>query len=202
MGFSIISTIAKYATGSLLSGFLITVSFLVLFFFIIRGWRKDAVFQPISFIVLGILCIIVFVNSTIICGAISIKSEVDDVQAFAESTIQQLRISTDSVVNVAESEEVVADVINKYPFIKNYIGSSEYAGLTASTLSGTICDSLRDYLNNVIWKILVVSIIVIALLTVIIIKTLTFPSRRGRRTPKSLSSPRRTPPTRVSRARR
>lgn len=202
MGFSIISTIAKYATGSLLSGFLIAVSFLVLFFFIIRGWRKDAVFQPISFIVLGILCIIVFVNSTIICGAISIKNEVDDVQAFAESTIQQLRISTDSVVNVAESEEVVADVINKYPVIKNYIGSSEYAGLTASTLPGAICDTFRDYLNNVIWKILVVSIIVIALLTVIIIKTLTFPSKRGGRTPKSLSSPRRTPPTRVSRARR
>lgn len=52
------SAILKYSIGSLLYGGLITVLFLSLFIFLIKGWYKDAVFKPVSYAVLGVLSLL------------------------------------------------------------------------------------------------------------------------------------------------
>ena len=115
-----ISAILKYSIGSLLYGGLITVIFLSLFIFLIKGWYKDAVFRPVSFIVLGVLSLIVLWNSTIICGALAMKSDISSIQALIENAIESSGLEGDTTVDLLLSNEIFQQVIDRHPILSYY----------------------------------------------------------------------------------
>lgn len=171
-----ITTILKYSIGSLLYGGLITVLFLALFIFLIKGWYKDAVFKPISFAILGILALIILWNSTIICGALAMKSDISSIYDLIENRIDSLGLSPTTTVDEALSNEIFQEVVERHPILKYYANYCDFSGWSVRQLPMEMCNTLKDYLNNVILKALLWSLGFVAVGAFIVIKTM------GRRT--------------------
>ncbi len=167
-----ISAILKYSIGSLIYGGLITVVFLALFIFLIKGWYKDAVFKPISFVVLGILAIVILWNSTIICGALSIKSDISSTQAMIENTIRSYGLDNSAVVDKIQSNEIFRDVANQHPILGYYADNCDFSGWSIAQLPTVMCNTLKDYLNKIILKALLWSLGFVVVGAIVVIKTM------------------------------
>lgn len=171
-----IFNILKYSIGSLFYGGLITVLFIALFVFLIKGWYKDAVFKPISFVVLGILSLIILWNSTIICGALAMKSDITSFQTMIESSIASLGLSLSAVADQEISNEVFKEVVDSHPILNYYANSCDFSGWHISELPSVMGDTLKSYLNGIILKSLLWSLGFVVVAAIIVIKTM------GRRT--------------------
>lgn len=172
-----ITIILKYSIGSLLYGGLITVLFLALFIFLIKGWYKDAVFKPISFVIFGILALIVLWNSTIICGALAMKSDISSIHDLIENRIESLRLSATTTVDEALSNEIFQEVVERHPILKYYANYCDFSGWSVGELPMEMCNTLKEYLNGIILKSLLWSLGFVAVGAIIVIKTM------GRRSP-------------------
>lgn len=172
-----LTAILKYSIGSLFYGGLITVLLLSLFIFLIKGWYKDAVFRPVSFVVLGILALIVLWNSTIICGALAMKSDIISIRTMLETTVESLGLDLDSVADTMLSSEIFQDVIASHPILGYYADYCEFSGWTLAELPAAMCGTLTDYLDGIILRRLLWSIGFVILAAVIVIKTMDRPSR-------------------------
>lgn len=157
--------------------------FLSLFLFFIKGWYKDAVFKPISFVVSGILGVIILWNSTLICGALSMKSDISSIQALIEDATASLGLHGNSMVDIAQSNDVLGQAIDSHPILEYYVNYCDFSGHTVAELPTVMCDTLTDYLNGVILKNLLWMLGFVTVGAVVVIKTMgrTY-SRSGVRT--------------------
>lgn len=171
-----IGAILKYSIGSLIYGGLITIAFLALFIFFIKGWYKDAVFRPISIVVLGILSLIVLWNSTIICGALAMKSDITSIQGMIENVIATAGLDRNVTVDLEGSNDIFRAVVDQHPILGYYADYCDFSGWRIAELPGVICETLKDYLNGIIVKALLWSLGFVIVGSVIVIKTM------GRRT--------------------
>lgn len=167
-----ISAILKYSIGSLLYGGLITVIFLSLFIFLIKGWYKDAVFRPVSFIVLGVLSLIVLWNSTIICGALAMKSDISSIQALIENAIESSGLDGDTTVDLLLSNEIFQQVIDRHPILSYYADNCDFTGWTVAQLPSVMCDTLKEYLNGIIIRSLLWAFCFVIAGAILVIKTM------------------------------
>lgn len=177
------SAILKYSIGSLLYGGLITVLFLSLFIFLIKGWYKDAVFKPVSYAVLGVLSLIIIWNSTIICGALAMKSDISSIQDMVENAIDSSGLDMSSTVSTFQSNEIFRDVLEEHPILYYYADSCDFSGHTITELPAVLCDTLRSYLNGIITGRLLWSLLFVVIAAIAVIKTMGRKSthRPGRR---------------------
>lgn len=188
-----ISAILKYSIGSLFYGGVITVIFLFLFIFLIKGWYKDAVFKPVSFVVLGVVALIVLWNSTIICGALAMKSDISAIQTLIENMIEATDLDADDVVDERQSNEIFQEVIERHPILSYYADYCDFSGWSVAQLPSAMCETLKDYLNGKILKCLLWSLGFVVVGAVVVIKTLgRGPGRRTATTRHSGRLPNRT----------
>lgn len=167
-----ISAILKYSIGSLLYGGFITVLFLSLFIFLIKGWYKDAVFKTVSFVVLGLLALVVLWNSTIICGALAMKSDISSIRIMIEEAVETLDFNPAMAVDSLQSNEVLREVTARHPILNYYTDSCDFSGWSAAQLPAAMCDTLNDYLNGIILKSLIWCLGFVVVGAVIVIKTM------------------------------
>lgn len=167
-----ISAILKYSIGSLLYGGVITALFLFLFIFLIKGWYKDAVFKPVSFVILAILALIILWNSTIICGALSMKSDISSIQTLIENTIETFGLDRTLTVDSIQSNVVFQEVLQQHPILNYYVDNCNFSGWSVAELPSTMCTALKDYLNGIIIKCLLWSLGFVVVGAIAAIKTL------------------------------
>lgn len=167
-----ISAILKYSIGSLMWGGLITVIFLSLYIFLIKGWYKDAVFRPVSFVVLGFLGVIILWNSTLICGALSMKSDIAAIHLLLDRATATLGLDGLERVDLQESNEVLQQAVDVHPILGYYANYCDFSGHTVAELPGVMCETLKDYLNKEILKCLLWTLGFVVVGSVIVIKTM------------------------------
>jgi len=167
-----ISAILKYSIGSLIYGGLITVIFLAIFIFLIKGWHKDAVFKPISLVALGVLALIIFFNSTIICGAQAMKSDISSIKSSVENIIESTGIKGNLEADSLQSNSFMQEVTDRYPIINSIANQCDISGSQVAQLPSTICDTLTDYLNGIIVKALLWTLAFVVIGTIVVIMTL------------------------------
>ena len=167
-----ISAILKYSIGSLAYGGLITVIFLSLFILLIKGWYKDAVFKPISFIVLGVLALIVLCNGTIFCGAQAMKSDISSVKASIENIIETSGLDVNTGVDSLQSNKIFQEAANRHPALNYYASHCDFSGRQLAGLPSAICDTLNGYLNGIIVKCLLWTLVFAVAGAIAVIKTL------------------------------
>ncbi|HIZ05752.1 MAG TPA: hypothetical protein H9818_07870, partial [Candidatus Phocaeicola gallistercoris] len=123
----------KFSFSSIVWGILITTICVGLFFFLIRGWYRNATFTPISYIIGFFLFLLLAFQCTMIVGAIKIIN----ISPFYETQIQQL-VSTylppSQEVTRQESEQVINWLVTEYPILQHYFDSGEFTGYTAQQL--------------------------------------------------------------------
>lgn len=166
------SAILKYSIGSLIYGGLITALFLSLFIFLIKGWYKDAVFKPVSYAMLGVLSLIVIWNSTIICGALAMKSDISSIQDMVENVIYSSGLDMSSTVGTFQSNEIFRDVLEEHPILYYYADVCDFSGHTIAELPAVLCDTLRSYLNGIITRRLLWSLLFVVIAAIAVIKTM------------------------------
>lgn len=167
-----ISAILKYSIGSLLYGGLITVVLISLFIILIKGWYKDAIFKPITLAALGVLALIVLANSTIICGALAMKSDITTILASVENIFEVSGLKDNSEVDSLQTNILMQEVTDRYPIIKSVADQCDISGSQVAELPTKICNTLTDNLNDIIKKSLLWTLTFVVIGAVVVIKTL------------------------------
>ena len=103
-----------YSIGSLLWGVVIGAICMALFFLLIKGWWKDAVMSLSTYIVGGILGILLMFQCTLICGSLAIMRKANQFEALATEAIEQMvtsgKATLNEIVDQAETQEGLEDV--------------------------------------------------------------------------------------------
>lgn len=136
----------KFSFGSIFWGILITVVCMALFFFLIRGWYRNAVFTPISYLVGIVLFLLLAFQCTMIVGAIKIIN----ITPYYEAQIQQMvnnHFPSDREVSKQESEQLVEWLVTEYPILQHYFNSGEFTGYTARQLPAVMGAEIRSFLR-------------------------------------------------------
>lgn len=167
-----ISAILKYSIGSLFYGGLITVLMLSLFIFLIKGWYKDAIFKPVSYIIMAVLSLIVLFNSTIVCGALAMKTDLESIRILIEEAVAASGIDGNTTVDLAQSGSIFQRVVDEHPILYYYADMCDFSGWRLVELPMVMCDTLNSYLNGIIVKRLLWSLAFVIICAIAVIKSM------------------------------
>ena len=167
-----IENILTYSIGSFIWGILIALASTGLSLFIIKAMNPDSYFKPLSFVIAFILCVILSYNCTIICSAISMKSDISFVEGVITQIVQTSIASYDSAADQEVTNEILQTVMRENPILYHSIGLSDFEGLKLSELPHMLANNFYDYLNGLIWKKVLWSILFIVIGIVLTIATL------------------------------
>ena len=152
----------KFSFSSIFWGILITVVCMALFFFLIRGWYRNAVFTPISYVIGIILFLLLAFQCTMIVGAIKIirispyyEAQIQHIKIirispYYEAQIQQMvnsHFPSDREVSKQESEQVIDWLVTEYPILQHYFDTGEFTGYTAQQLPAVMGAEIRSFLR-------------------------------------------------------
>lgn len=119
---------------------------LALFFFLIRGWYRNATFTPISYVIGFFLFLLLAFQCTMIVGAIKIIN----ISPYYESQIQQLvgtYFPPSQEITGQESEQVIDWLVTEYPILQHYFDTGEFTGYTAQQLPAVMGAEIRSFLR-------------------------------------------------------
>lgn len=177
-GFGYLTNILSYSIGSLLLGVLITVLGIVLMFVLIRSWWRDSTFTPMSFLVAGILFFFLAFQSILLCGAVTIKSYCSDVEEAVNEMVEGLPKYAE--VPQDATNEILGEVMDRWPLVSYYIGSYESWGYTPVNYAKAMSDEIHHFMNMYILRRLAWALGFIIVGAILVIKTISrqYNSRR------------------------
>ena len=123
--------IIRFGASSLLWGILMAAAMMALFFFIVRGWWKDALFTPWTYLTGSILAILLAFQCTLLTGALKLKSSCDDYEQML-TEIVNARYYGGQIVPKEASIEMFGEIMDQYPLIRNYLGAIYGASIEGS----------------------------------------------------------------------
>lgn len=124
---------------------------MALFVLLIKGWYKDAVFSPISFIIGAVLFLFLSFQCILIVGSIKILNTTN----YYETEITRIVDSTYDAadeVTMGHADDIIKSVIDQYPLLHYYISGGEFSGFTAKELPHAIAEELRSYMHWYIFR--------------------------------------------------
>ena len=143
--------ILKYSFGNIFWGVLVALLCMVLFASIIKGWYKDATFSPISYIVGVILFFFLSIQCILLIGSIQILDMADIYEKEISNLINSVYNATDEV-SMVSADDIIKDVIDRFPILGYYISGGEFSGFTANELPHAITDELRSFMHGYIFR--------------------------------------------------
>ena len=192
--------IINFSTGCLFWGILIGIICMVIFFLLIKGWYKHAEASPATYLVGGILFILLSIQCTMIAGAIKIINTTDYYEEQLERIVEEstpttavdkgkdilgnlmsmylgsnpLGSSEDREVSKAESEKIVDQLVDEYPILSNYFNSGYFVGYRVKDLPHAMAETIRDYMKEFIVYRLLWCLGFVIVGAFVVIKTMSF----------------------------
>lgn len=150
--------IIRYSTGSLFWGILIGVGCMMLFFFLIKGWYRNAVFNKWSYLFGAVLALALSFQCTLMCGAFKINATAENDEPWLRETIEELYDRPTDIVDVEVSTAVVEEWVSQSPLLAHYIYTGYFSGYQRDALPGVMIDTLKEYMNwfilrRVLWSL-------------------------------------------------
>lgn len=156
--------------GSFLLGLFITLLSMGMLFFIIKSWYKNRDFTPLSFIIGGVLFLILSYHSIFICGAISIKGYGDDLEELVNNYVGNL---SDNIVFSQEDTQIILDRLrNDLPLVGYYASYANFSGHTPRDIAESMNNRMQSYMNEYIIKHLLWLLFYVVVGAFLIIKTM------------------------------
>lgn len=176
--FSLLGEIIQYAFGSFIFGIILTLLFVFLLFFLIRGFYPKSTFKPLSLIT-GIVLVFLLIPQMIqLCGAVALKSKCDDIVVWLDDNIiHSWSYEYPREIAVEESTVIVDELINHYPIVSSFVGSGWFEGYDTSNICEGIVDTLNSFLNKFIWKSIGWSLFFVSIASFIVVQSI----KRGNR---------------------
>jgi len=132
--------------SSLIWGVLITVLCLILFFVLIKGWYRSAMYTPLSYLIGAILFLFLGFQCTMIVGGLKISSLGQKYAIQLETLVDRLYSSSDEV-SAQASTQLVDKLIRENPILQYYIGGGEFSGYTAEQLPQVVVSTLQTFIR-------------------------------------------------------
>ncbi len=170
MGIGALFNILTNSVGSLFLGLLITFLGMALMFYIIKSWYKNSEFTPLSFIIGGVLFLILAFHAIIICGAMTIKSYGDDMEALVGGYVENL--SDDTVLSQADTQAILDRMRDDLPLVGHYADYANFSGHTPLDIAESMNDEMQHFMNEYIVKHLLWTLFFIIVGAFCIIKTM------------------------------
>ena len=168
--------ILRYSFSSVIWGVLIAIACMALFVFLIKGWYKDASFSPISYIVGIILFLFLSIQCILIVGSLKILDTTDYYEKEISSLVDSAYDVADEVT-MGQADEIIQEIIERFPLLHHYISGGEFSGYTAKELPHAIADELRSYMHWYIFRRILWCLGFVIVGVICVIKTL---SRRNK----------------------
>lgn len=127
---------------------------MALFFLLIKGWWKDAVMSLSTYIVGGVLGILLMFQCTLICGSLAIMHKANEFEALATEAVQQMvtrgEATLNEIVNHAETQEVMDEIVRNHPILGSYCEGADFTGHELVELPKAMTAELNNYLKKYI----------------------------------------------------
>lgn len=117
---------------------------------IIKGWYKNAVFSPISYIVGFFLFLLLSFQCILITGSLKIMSTIDYYEVQLDRLVEQL--PSDEEVSMSEADDIIKQMIDEYPILEYYISGGEFSGYTAHELPHAIAEEMHSFMRWYIFR--------------------------------------------------
>lgn len=167
-----IENLLTYSIGSLIWGFLISLACLGVIVFLIKAWYNNTYLKPISYIITGIVGVILIYNSTIIVSAVSMKSDLDNYESMITQLVRCSYSAYDNIVDDETTNGILQHFLKENPILKFFICEINFEGATLSDISHILTESFKSDLNKVILKRVLWSILFIVIATVALVKNI------------------------------
>ena len=143
----------RYASTSLLWGFLMGLFCLGLFFIMIKGWWKDARFTFKSYLTGGVLGLILVYQCILLCGAVIVMNMADDSEPVLTSYVNQYSTHSEQILSKEESDKLLSDFIRSNPLVAHHIDSSKLQDCPARELPSVIISQVKSSMRWFIFRI-------------------------------------------------
>lgn len=178
LSFPLLGDIFHYAIGSFILGIVLTLAFVFLLFFLIKGFYPKNTFSPLSIGVGVVLTLLLIPQMVQLCGAVAIKMKTADVAEWLDENYVR---SNEQIVPLEISEEtsmeLCDELVRQYPMVKYFVGGGIFTGYDTSNICQAIAYELNSFLNKFIWKSLGWSLLYVLIGSVLVIWTI----HRGRK---------------------
>lgn len=171
--------ILSYSIGSLFLGIILTVAGVVLMFYIIKSWHRNSTFTPASFIIGGVLTILLSFQMTLLCGAVTIKSYCSDMEDHIDNIVSN--IPSTIQFSRGDSQQILNDVSREWPLVGYFVDTANFAGHTSADIAKSMADEMHSYMNKFIFRRILWSLLFIALGAFSVIKTMDVIRKNNRR---------------------
>ena len=162
--------ILAHSIGSLFIGLLITFVGVSLMFFIIKSWRRGALFSPLSFVVGAVLFCLLAFQSVLFCGAVTIKSYSDDVERAINGMVEGI---PDGVAfSQADSQQLLDSISREWPLVGYYVNLADFSGHTPATIASAMADELRAFMNRFMLRRLGWCLLFVVVGAAVVLKTM------------------------------
>ena len=185
--FEVLFDILRYSMSSIFWGILIAIALMGLFVFLIKGWYKNALFTPASYLVGGVIFLLLSFQCTFIVGALKIISTTDHYESEVESLMDQYYKPYQEVTEEG-ANQAIQQLIDEYPLLEHYISGGEFTGWNADQLPHAIASELRSFMRSYIVRRLLWSLGFVVVGAVVVIKTMDLERNLGRRARQSRSN--------------
>jgi hypothetical protein len=133
-------------------GLLSTVALMAVLYFILHEINRNAV-RNIPFFLTGIVLFVLLASQfTLLFGAMESKSLAEAAEIFVSQSLEKSNVSPTDVISGEDSQEMLNQVIRRYPILGAYVGICTFSGTPYSELAQVFGETLRDYFSNYIWR--------------------------------------------------
>lgn len=173
-----------YSIGSLFWGVLIGTACMVIFFLLIKGWWKDAVMSPTTYVVGGVLGLLLAFQCTLICGSLSIMHKANQFETLATEAVEKLvesgKAGLNEIVDHTETQEVMDEIVKNHPILGSYCQGADFTGHELVELPKAMTAELKNYLKKYIYRRLLWSLAFVVMAAIVANYTLSKGHGTGR----------------------
>ncbi len=169
----LLGDIIHYAFGSFILGVLLTVTFVILLFLLIKGFYPRKTFSPLSFIAGAVLCVLLIPQMISLCGAVALKIKCGEVATWLDANVIHSSEYINPVEVTPEESHIICErLIDNFPMVASFVGAGEFSGFDTSNISVAIADTLNSFLNQFILESLGWSLLFLAITAGVVIFTM------------------------------
>lgn len=169
---SILYNVISYSLVNVFLGVLFALAGILLMFFIIRSWFSNRTFTPLNYIVGVLLFFFLSFQVVLLCGAVTVRSYVNDVEENVCGWIND----KSGMLPVDEGKKVLADIQEKWPFVESIVGVADSGSVTLQSIVAYVSE-VRAGIDRFIWRRVGWSILFVVVGTVATVRLM----ERGRR---------------------
>ena len=138
-------SILRYSIGNIAIGMLIALVGTILMFLLIKGWYKNAMMSIASYVVGAILFFLLSFQSILICGALTIKSYGEEVEAGINEMVSNL--PSDLKMTQQDSQKILNEISAKRPLVSFYLNEADFSGHTPLDIAVSMVNVMKNYMN-------------------------------------------------------